>query len=189
MGQTKSTPVPKETSTPTPESPPAHESDVIIKSIHDHSSSGCIAYETYRTAPLLLEYSHPEFPALIRKLQVDKSYRIRFRFDSYVGPFTIMTVTDVPTVKITGSLVDILHNRLGAESKSKSKSDDPYAEVILDRRPVQLPGYDYYAVLLLEKTRLSCLTVGCSYEFTVSLFRGVNEFLIKDIECPKASKL
>ena len=155
--------------------------DVVIEKIVDESSSGFITYKSVKRSSFLLEYSHPKFHVLVKKLQKNKAYRLHCtqtlgQIGSSEG--YIQDVTDLPPIKFTGTIVDYIHDRC-------NKGKDLYAEVVLEERPLKIPGYNYYAVLLIEKDRISFLKTGVPYEFRVTLFRGENEFLIGEVICVK----
>lgn len=158
--------------------------DIVIKEIVDESSSGYITYKSVKGNSFHLEYSHPNFHVLVKKIQKNHAYRFSciVKLSGFLGDFKtnyIQNVTDVPSDKFTGTIVDYIHDRCD------KKKDDPYAEVILEQRPLKISGYNYYAVLLIEKDRIPFLKTGVPYEFKVSLFRGENEFLISDVNCVK----
>ena len=156
--------------------------DFVIKEIVDRSRYGYIDYRFVGEKEARLAYDHPKFHLLIKKLQKDQAYRVSYiiKADNCFGDNEcayIQDVLDVPVIKISGTIVDYIHNRPNKE--------DPYTEVILEQRPLRIPGYNWYAILLIEKERIPSLKTGVPYEFNVSLFRGENEFLIKDISCSK----
>lgn len=160
--------------------------DFVISEISDYSSHGFIDYHFVGGKHAYLAYRHPKFNLLVKRLQKDQAYRLSYTInvDNCFGDNKrtwIRDVFDVPVIKISGTIVDYIPDRSNEEEK-----EDPYVEVILEQRPLIIPGYEYYyAVLLIEKERIASLKTGVPYEFNVSLFRGENEFLIKDISCSK----
>lgn len=158
--------------------------DVVIKYIIDESSSGFITYRSVKGNSFQLEYSHPKFHLLVKKLQKNCAYRLNciIKGDGLLFAETtiIQDVTDLPPIKFTGTIIDYIHDRCDRKA-------DSYTEVVLEERPLKIPGYNYYAVLLIEKDRVPFLKTGVPYEFKVCLFRGENEFLISDVNCVKLS--
>lgn len=162
--------------------------DCVIKDIKDYSSNGAMLYATHQHADwFILDYAHSDFARIVEKLQKETACRIRCSIKysytvvegHYVRVHIIQEVTDVPTIKITGSVVAYIRDR------SEQNDDDKYVEVLLQERPIKIPGYDYYGVLLIEKGRIDALLKNIPYEFTVSLFRGTNEFLIGEVNAVK----
>ena len=135
----------------------------------------------------ILDYAHSDFARIVEKLQKETACRIRYSIRVFIfhsrralcHVHIIQEVTDVPTIKITGSVVAYIRDR------NEQNDDDKYVEVLLQERPIKIPGYDYYGVLLIEKERIDALLKNIPYEFTVSLFRGANEFLIGEVNAVK----
>lgn len=157
--------------------------DLVVKCIHDESSYGYMRYTFVQNgAEMHLNYDHPNFHVLVKKLKKDQAYcihytrKMMYAFGGvrYYG-YYIHDVTDVPSVKITGTIVDY------TDDKWIDQKDNPYSEVLLEKRPLKIPDYDYYCILLIDKKRIPALSTGVPYEFTVTLFRGANEFLIGEI--------
>ena len=131
---------------------------------------------------MILEYEHPNYPALVNKLRKNQAYRIRYRRKTWTTGIDVEhhqdyidDVTDVQPIKITGTIVDYFHRG------NINVNDKVYSEVFLTQRPLKIPGHDCYAILLIDRKRITAISKGVPYEFTVSLFRGVNEFLIGEI--------
>ncbi len=165
--------------------------DFVTKQAIDDSARGYITYNVNQCdISLMLNYSHPDFAMIFQKLKTRKANRIRYsskvthEFDRVKWyQHTIVDVTDVPAIKITGSIVEYIHDRW------KDVKDDLYVEVLLDQRPLKIPGYNYYGILLIEKKRIDALSKNIPYEFAVSLFRGANEFLIGEVNAVKGVTL
>ena len=161
---------------------PVYIYDFVVKHIQDESSHGYMKYTFVQGgSEMRLNYEHSRFHILVNKLKKDQAYRIdytremRVAFGVRFHENIIQDVTEIPSVKITGTIVDY------TDEKWIDRKDDPYSEVLLEKRPLKIPGYDYYAILLIDKKRIPALSVGVPYEFTVTLFRGANEFLIGEI--------
>lgn len=162
--------------------------DFVIKDTKDYSSDGAMAYAIHQHVDwLILGYAHPDFARMVEKLQKETACRIRYSSEysyfivegRYRHVHTIQDVTDVPTIKITGSVVAYIRDR------NEQNDDNKYVEVLLQERPIKIPGYTYYGVLLIEKERIDALPKNIPYEFAVSLFRGANEFLIGEVNAVK----
>ena len=83
-----------------------------------------------------LAYRHPKFNLLVKRLQKDQAYRLSYtvNVDNCFGDNKrtwIRDVFDVPVIKISGTIIDYIPDRSNKEEK-----EDPYAEVILEQRPL-----------------------------------------------------
>ncbi len=154
--------------------------DFVIKEIVDYSRYGYIDYRFVGGKFATLDYKHPKFNLVVKRLQKGQAYRFSYILTADNTRAWIQDVFDVPVIKISGTIIDYIPDRSNKENK-----EDSYAEVILEKRPISIPGHKYYAVLLIEKERIPSLKTGVPYEFNVALFHGENEFLIKDISCSK----
>lgn len=157
--------------------------DLVVKEVYDESSKGYIKCEFMQNnLNMILEYEHPNYPALVNKLRKNQAYRIRYRRKTWTTGIDVEhyqdyidDITDVQPIKITGTIVDYFPR------KNIIANDSSHAEVFLTQRPLKIPGHDCCAILLIDRKRIPAISKGVPYEFTVSLFRGVNEFLIGEI--------